>query len=75
MTGLPYMIRLVAPTLGLYKPKAPVGGMDVAGRVEAVGRQDPVPSGDEVFGWCDGSYAEASRLRQGRPAPSDLSSK
>ena len=39
MTGLPYMIRLVVPTLGLCKPKVPVGGMDVAGRVEAVGRQ------------------------------------
>ena len=32
------MIRLVVPTLGLCKPKVPVGGMDVAGRVEAVGR-------------------------------------
>jgi hypothetical protein len=34
MTGLPYMIRLVVLTLGLCKPKVPVGGMDVAGRVE-----------------------------------------
>ena len=36
--GLPYMIRLVVPTLGLSKPKGPVGGMDVAERVEEVGR-------------------------------------
>jgi hypothetical protein len=36
--GSPYMIRLVVPTLGLCKPKVPVGGMDVAERVEAVGR-------------------------------------
>jgi hypothetical protein len=36
--GLPYMIRLVVPTLGLSKPKGPVGGMDVAERVDAVGR-------------------------------------
>ena len=39
MTGLPYMIWLVVPTLGLCKPKVPVGGMDVAERVAAVGRQ------------------------------------
>ena len=45
MTGLPYMIRLAVPTLGLRKPKVPVLGMDVAGTVEAVGAErDPVPA-------------------------------
>ena len=39
MTGLPYLIRVVVPTLGLRKPKVPVRGMDVAGTVEAVGAQ------------------------------------
>jgi NADPH:quinone reductase-like Zn-dependent oxidoreductase len=59
MTGLPYLIRVVVPTLGLRRPKVPVLGMDVAGTVAAVGpnvtRFQP---GDEVFGWTDGAFAE-----------------
>lgn len=70
MTGLPYMIRLVLPTLGLRKPKVPVRGMDVAGRVEAVGRQvTRFRPGDEVFGWCDGSYAEYATAGEDHLAP------
>jgi len=76
MTGLPYLIRLVVPDLGLRKPKVPVRGIDLAGRVEAVGpnvtRFQP---GDEVFGWADGAFAEyaAAPEDQFAPKPANLS--
>jgi NADPH:quinone reductase-like Zn-dependent oxidoreductase len=77
MTGLPYMIRLVVPTLGLRKPKVPVRGMDLAGHVEAVGSNVPrFQPGDEVFGWTDdGSYAEYACAPEDHlaPKPSNLS--
>jgi NADPH:quinone reductase-like Zn-dependent oxidoreductase len=76
MTGLPYLIRLVVPDLGLRKPKVPVRGMDLAGRVEAVGpnvtRFQP---GDEVFGWADGAFAEYTVAPEDQlaPKPANLS--
>jgi len=55
-TGLPYVIRIMG--YGFLKPKNRVPGLDVAGRVIAVG--DDVTRfvvGDEVFGIAKGSYA------------------
>jgi NADPH:quinone reductase-like Zn-dependent oxidoreductase len=76
MTGLPYLIRVVVPTLGLRRPKVPVLGMDVAGVVEAVGsRVTRFRPGDAVFGWCDGAFAEyaVAPADQLAPKPANLS--
>ena len=72
VAGVPYIIRL---KFGLRKPPTPVRGTDIAGVVEAVGKNvTDLQPGDEVFGswWADtlatqGTFAEftvgpASRL-------------
>ena len=57
VTGLPYLVRIAG--FGLRRPKAPVPGADVAGRIEAVGRKvERMRVGDEVYGTCDGAFAE-----------------
>ena len=56
MRGTPYMVRIQA---GLRKPKDKRLGVDVAGQVEAVGRNvTQFRPGDEVFGACRGAFAE-----------------
>jgi len=68
VTGLPYLVR--AAGFGLRRPKNPVPGMDVAGRVAAVGANvNRFRPGDEVFGTCDGAYAEYARAHQDKLAP------
>ena len=54
--GQPYIARLA---LGLPRPKNGVRGVDVAGHIEAVGKNvRQYQAGDEVFGACDGAFAE-----------------
>src|SRR3712207_2139488 len=68
MTGLPYPIRLAG--YGLRAPKNPVIGSDVAGVVEAVGKNvSRFQPGDEEFGIGKGSYAKYVCAREDKLAP------
>lgn len=72
MTGLPYPIRLAG--YGLRAPKTPVAGMDLAGVVEAVGKDvTRFQPGDEVFGIGKGTYAEYARAPENKLAPKPAS--
>jgi NADPH:quinone reductase-like Zn-dependent oxidoreductase len=56
MRAEPYLIRIMT---GLRKPKVTRLGVDVAGQVEAVGRNvTQFKPGDNVFGACRGSFAD-----------------
>jgi NADPH:quinone reductase-like Zn-dependent oxidoreductase len=73
MTGLAYPIRLAG--YGLRAPKTPVPGMDMAGVVEAVGKDvTRFRPGDEVFGIGKGAYAEYARAPENKlvPKPANL---
>lgn len=57
MTGLPLLVRVAG--FGVVRPKQPVLGADVAGRVVAVGSSvGRFRIGDEVMGIASGAFAE-----------------
>jgi len=61
MRGTPYLVRAVA---GLSRPKVNGLGLDLAGYVEAVGKNvTTFQPGDEVFGQRLGAFAEYVRIR------------
>ncbi|MFI6603277.1 NAD(P)-dependent alcohol dehydrogenase [Nonomuraea sp. NPDC050536] len=67
MTGMPYLMRL---GFGFRAPKGRVRGRELAGRVDAVGKNvTRFKPGDEVFGIGEGSFAEYARAEEGKLAP------
>ncbi len=59
LRGDPRIARLMG--VGLTRPKARIAGVDVAGRVTAVGGQvHDLKPGDEVFGRCRGAFADVA---------------
>ena len=73
MTGVPYVVRLA---FGLRRPRNGVRGMDLAGRVEAVGRSvQGLEPGDAVFGRSStGTLAEYTRAPADNFAPKPATS-
>ncbi|MFF5210166.1 NAD(P)-dependent alcohol dehydrogenase [Streptosporangium sp. NPDC000396] len=71
MRGEPYLARLMAGGPGLRKPKINILGADVAGQVEAVGKDvTEFRPGDEVFAMPkQGGFAEYVCVREDELAP------
>ncbi|MGP3965523.1 NAD(P)-dependent alcohol dehydrogenase [Nonomuraea sp. 3N208] len=68
VTGLPYAIRLAG--FGVRAPKTRVRGLDLAGRIVAVGKDvTRLRPGDEVYGIGEGAFAEYARANQDKLAP------
>ncbi|MCK5124622.1 MAG: NAD(P)-dependent alcohol dehydrogenase [candidate division Zixibacteria bacterium] len=63
LRGEPFLVRLMG--FGLLKPKHHILGADMAGRVEAVGKDvNQFKVGDEVFGSGMGGFAEYACVRE-----------
>ena len=74
MRASPFIVR--AWGNGLRTPTMPIRGTDVAGQVEAVGRNVArLRPGDEVLGWCEGAFAEYACADESHfvPKPAGLS--
>jgi len=67
MAGKPYLMRIMG--FGFRRPKNRVPGLDVAGRVVAVGSEvTRFELGDEVFGMSRGSFAEFAAVLEDKLA-------
>lgn len=63
MTGKPFLVRIGGG--GFLRPKRRIPGLDLAGRIEAVGKNvTALQPGDDVFGEAGGGYAEYATARQ-----------
>jgi NADPH:quinone reductase-like Zn-dependent oxidoreductase len=72
LRGVPYVMRL---GVGLRKPRREIPGRDIAGQVEAIGRNaKQFRPGDEVFGWGQGAFAEYACAAENNllPKPANL---
>ena len=70
--GDPKVARLMG--IGLTKPKIPVVGTDAAGVVESVGANvRGLQTGDEVFGFVRGAFAEFACAAEGKVVPKPAS--
>ncbi|MEV7969540.1 NAD(P)-dependent alcohol dehydrogenase [Sphaerisporangium sp. NPDC088356] len=71
MRGEPYIARLMPGGPGLRRPKITILGADVAGEVEAVGKDvTEFRPGDEVFAMPkQGGFAEYACVQEGELAP------
>ncbi|MGP3918570.1 NAD(P)-dependent alcohol dehydrogenase [Nonomuraea sp. 10N515B] len=71
MRGEPYVARVMPGGLGLRKPSIPILGADVAGEVEAVGKNvTEFAPGDEVFAMSkQGGFGEYVRVEAAELAP------
>lgn len=67
MSGYPLAMRFLT---GLRRPSSSAVGTDLSGVVEAVGKDvTRFTAGDEVFGVCDGAFAEYVCAKQDKLAP------
>ncbi|HEY1639174.1 MAG TPA: NAD(P)-dependent alcohol dehydrogenase [Streptosporangiaceae bacterium] len=67
MTGLPYPVRLAG--YGVRAPSTRIRGREVAGRVEAAGKDvTAFQVGDEVFGIAEGTFAGYACAQPGKLA-------
>jgi NADPH:quinone reductase-like Zn-dependent oxidoreductase len=74
MTGRPYAMRLAG--FGVRAPKTRNPGRSLAGTVESVGKDvTAFKPADEVYGTCDGSFAQYAPVRASMlaPKPANLS--